>query len=107
MRKLQILFLFLSVSAILGFKCTSKAYKNTENKIITGAEQTEKYLPILKGKRVGILANPTTVIGKSHLVDSLQKLGINIVKVFGLNTVSEEMPPTVLKSVTKLIQLQA
>lgn len=51
--------------------------------IRTGAEQTEKYLPYLAGKRVAIMANQTTVIGKTHLVDSLKKLGINIVKVFG------------------------
>lgn len=51
--------------------------------IKTGAEQTNLYLPLLKGKRVAILANQTTIIGKTHLVDSLQKLGINIVKVFG------------------------
>ena len=60
--------------------------KNTialSNKIVTGAEQTEAYIPYLKGKRVAILANQTAVIGKMHLVDSLQKLGINIVKVFG------------------------
>lgn len=54
-----------------------------KKEIITGAEQTEKYVPYLKGKRVAILANQTTIIGKSHLVDSLKKLGINIVKVFG------------------------
>ena len=51
--------------------------------IKTGADQTEKYLSYLKGKRVAILANPTSVIGKTHLVDSLQSLGISIVKVFG------------------------
>jgi len=51
--------------------------------IITGAEQTELYLPLLKGKRVGVLANPTTIIKQRHLVDSLQSIGINIVKVFG------------------------
>ncbi|HEX7905444.1 MAG TPA: DUF1343 domain-containing protein [Chitinophagaceae bacterium] len=49
----------------------------------TGAEQTNLYVPYLKGKRVAILANPTSVIGKTHLVDSLMHLGINIVKVFG------------------------
>jgi uncharacterized protein YbbC (DUF1343 family) len=49
----------------------------------TGADQVEKYLPLLKGKRVAVMANPTTIIGKSHLVDSLQKLGVKIVKVFG------------------------
>jgi uncharacterized protein YbbC (DUF1343 family) len=56
----------------------------TEKKTIkTGADQTEKYLPYLKGKRVAILANLTSIIGKTHLVDSLKTLGINIVKVFG------------------------
>jgi uncharacterized protein YbbC (DUF1343 family) len=53
------------------------------SQIKTGAEQTEKYLPLIKGKRVAILANQTSVIGHAHLVDSLQKLGVNIVKVFG------------------------
>ncbi len=51
--------------------------------IKTGAEQTDKYVPYLKGKRIAILANQTTIIGKTHLVDSLKNLGINIVKVFG------------------------
>ena len=49
----------------------------------TGAEQTERYLGLLKNKRVAIMANQTTIIGKKHLVDSLQALGVNIVKVFG------------------------
>src|SRR5262245_35831200 len=56
------------------------AYKAS---IRTGAEQTEKYLPLLKGKRVAIMANQTSIIGKTHLVDSLRTLGINIVKIFG------------------------
>ena len=51
--------------------------------IRTGAEQTEKYVPYLKGKRVAILANQTSIIGKTHLVDSLNRLGIKIAKVFG------------------------
>ncbi|MBL0201655.1 MAG: DUF1343 domain-containing protein [Chitinophagaceae bacterium] len=49
----------------------------------TGAEQTEKYLSYIQGKRVAILANQTSIIGNTHLVDSLKKLGVNIVKVFG------------------------
>lgn len=54
-----------------------------EKEIITGADQTEKYLHYLEGKRVAIMANPTTIIGKKHLVDSLKSLGIHVVKVFG------------------------
>jgi uncharacterized protein YbbC (DUF1343 family) len=56
---------------------------NTSTSLRTGAEQTEKYLGYIKGKRVAILANQTSIIGKTHLVDSLQKLGVNIVKLFG------------------------
>jgi uncharacterized protein YbbC (DUF1343 family) len=51
--------------------------------IKTGADQTEKYVPYLKGKRVAILANQTSIIGPRHMVDTLQSLGVNIVKVFG------------------------
>jgi uncharacterized protein YbbC (DUF1343 family) len=54
-----------------------------QQQILTGADQIESYLPYLKGKRVAMLANQTSIIGKTHLVDSLKKLGINIVKVFG------------------------
>ncbi|MCX2451785.1 DUF1343 domain-containing protein [Pedobacter sp. PLR] len=57
--------------------------KVQENDIRTGAEQTEKYLPYLKGKRVGMVVNPTSVIGTETTVDSLLKLGVNIVKIFG------------------------
>ncbi len=66
--------------------CLAQAHriqKNNPSPIITGADQTGKYLKYLKGKRVAVLANPTTIIGHRHLVDSLQSAGINIVKVFG------------------------
>src|SRR5690606_22135330 len=80
---------FLSLLAIVALftacspKISAKKIDNAETSIKTGAEQTELYLPLLKGKRVAIMANQTTIIGKNHLVDSVQKLGINIVKVFG------------------------
>lgn len=57
--------------------------RQNAQKLKTGAEQTKRYLHLLKDKRVAIMANQTTIIGKTHLVDSLQTLGINIVKVFG------------------------
>lgn len=51
--------------------------------IKTGAEQTEKYLPLLKGKRVGMVVNPTSIIGTQTSVDSLLKRGVKIQKIFG------------------------
>jgi len=53
------------------------------SEIKTGAEQTEKYLPLLKGKRVGMVVNPTSVIGTQTVVDSLLKQGVKIQKIFG------------------------
>ena len=46
------------------------------------ADQIYKYLPFIKGKRIGLVVNQTSVIGKTHLVDSLIKLGCNIQKIF-------------------------
>lgn len=62
---------------------STQAQSTKSTQIITGAEQLDQYLPYLAGKRVAILANKTTIIGKTHLVDSLKRLGVNIVKVFG------------------------
>ncbi len=78
---------FLMMLLVISTSCaTTQQNQNSVNNtepIRTGAEQTEKYLPLLKGKRIAIMANPTTIIGNTHLVDSLKSLGINIVKVFG------------------------
>lgn len=52
-------------------------------KIITGADQTDKYLGYLKGKRVAMVVNQTSIIGNKLSVDSLKKLGITIVSIFG------------------------
>ena len=50
--------------------------------IITGAEQTERYFPLLQQKRVGVCFNPTSVIENTHLVDTLISAQINVVKIF-------------------------
>ena len=50
--------------------------------IKTGAEQTAVYFPWLRDKRIAIVANPTSMIGKVHLVDSINHAGFLIKKVF-------------------------
>lgn len=54
-----------------------------QNNIKTGAQMMEEYLPLLKGKRVGLFANQTSMVGTIHLVDTLMKSGINIAMIFG------------------------
>lgn len=74
MRKLFTLVLFA-----LCFSTVFAAKKS----IVTGAERLDEYVPYLKGKRVAMLGNPTSVVGKEHLVDVLTKNGVKVVKVFG------------------------
>ena len=54
--------------------------------VLVGANDTESYLKLLRGKKVGIVANQTSVIfknvGYTHLVDSLVALKIEIKTVF-------------------------
>ena len=53
-----------------------------QNRIETGAEQTGRYLPLLEGRRVGIMTNHTGTVGRTHLVDTLRSLGVDIRVVF-------------------------
>ena len=53
------------------------------NSIQTGADRINVYLPFIKGKTVGIFANQTSMVGNTHLVDTLMKLGVNIKVIFG------------------------
>ncbi|MCF8368089.1 MAG: DUF1343 domain-containing protein [Bacteroidales bacterium] len=85
MIKYLVSFLFL----LLLFQACSNAQQNKitlsdqNAPVIVGAERLEKYLPLLPGKRVAIMANQTSMIGGTHLVDSLLALKTDIVKVFG------------------------
>jgi uncharacterized protein YbbC (DUF1343 family) len=47
-----------------------------------GAERTEVYFPLLKDKKIAIVANQTSLIGKTHLIDSLRRAGIKVMKIF-------------------------
>lgn len=50
--------------------------------VIPGAWRTAVYFPLLKDKKVGVVANQTSMIKEVHLVDSLISAGIKVVKVF-------------------------
>lgn len=54
----------------------------SETALRTGAECTEHYLPLLEGKRVAVCGNQTSVVGKTHLVDTLLSRKVNVVKLF-------------------------
>lgn len=72
-------FLLLSVS------CQSQQASSVSSKtsVQTGADQIGTFYKSLLGKRVALVVNHTSLIGKTHLADSLKSLGVNIVKIFG------------------------
>ena len=49
---------------------------------VSGAMDMDNYLHFLEGQRVGVVANQTSLIGSTHLVDSLVSLGVNITRIF-------------------------
>lgn len=49
---------------------------------VSASMQLDDYLPLIEGKRVGVVANQTSIVGDTHLVDTLLSLGINIKKIY-------------------------
>lgn len=82
--KIYTLFLvaILSLNAVAqGITQINNTIK-TINDIQVGADRTQEYLPLLKNKSVAIVANQSSNIKNTHLVDSLVALGVNVKKVF-------------------------
>ncbi|MBT1705720.1 exo-beta-N-acetylmuramidase NamZ family protein [Chryseosolibacter indicus] len=74
---LLLVFLFFSA------RLRSNDNLSTSTEIVTGADQVDQYIGYLKGKRVGMVVNQTSIIGNTLSVDSLLSLGINVTTIFG------------------------
>ena len=53
-----------------------------KSQVTVGAECTDHYLPLLEGQRVAVCGNQTSMVGQTHLVDTLMALDVNVVKIF-------------------------
>lgn len=62
--------------------CAQSQKLEKQQHVVTGADRTEVYFPLLKNKTVAVFANQTSVIGNTHLVDSLIHSGIRVRKIF-------------------------
>ena len=67
---------------LIAEKTQEKIIRAYNNNIVVGAEILDKYLPILQGKSIGILANHSSLVKNQHLVDTLLALNQNVIKVF-------------------------
>ncbi len=70
MSKYTFLYLFFQLCFFIGLGQTC------------GADQSQLYLPMLKGKRVGLVVNQTAQVGKVHLVDFLKSKQVTITGIF-------------------------
>ncbi len=64
----------LILAIIISISLTTYA----QQKITTGAERLNVYLPLLEGKKVGVMVNQTAIVGDQHLVDVLLEKGVDL-----------------------------
>ena len=76
-------YFFLSVIFFSYIRSFSQTGIQSYTSVVTGAQQTELYLPKLKNKKIAIVTNASGIIGTRHLVDTLLKHKLKIVKIFG------------------------
>ena len=84
MLKIQHLIIYALTISVFSF---GSNHKRNKSNVIVGANQILEYQNIIKNKRIGIIANHTSVIFKdngeyTHLIDSLVSLNYNIKKIF-------------------------
>ena len=94
MFKFQNLIPFLYLTFIFSIYPNTKT-NDVKSTVIVGANQISKYENHIKNKRIGVVANHTSVIFKknltyTHLIDSLIKLDFDV-KVFARSTDLEEL----------------
>ena len=70
-------YLFLPILLLSTF-----IFAQSEAPIRVGAELTDSYFSLLKGKRIAVMTNQTGMAGDEHLVDMLVRYRFNIVGIF-------------------------
>ena len=68
LKKISLLFFTLSFSLFA--------------QIVTGASSSAEYLPKLKGKNVALVVNQSSLVNGEHLVDSLLRHHVHVIKIF-------------------------
>ena len=78
---ITIIICFICFFSVMAQK-TPSSLERTGGEVIVGAEQTDEYFPLLKGKRIALFSNATGVVKDKHLLDVLVENGFNVVAVF-------------------------
>lgn len=73
------IFITISIFVLIVF---SAGCSETKNLPVPGASQIDQYKHLITGKRVAIVANQTSIVYQTHLVDTLLRIGINVSTIF-------------------------
>jgi uncharacterized protein YbbC (DUF1343 family) len=76
---LKNVFLFL-ICFVIGSQVLNSQV--VPKRVIPAAERLILYKPAIKNKTIALVANHTSMVGKTHLVDTLISMGANIKKIF-------------------------
>jgi len=53
-----------------------------ESPVVVGAARTERYVPLLQGKRIALLSNQTGMVGDRHVLDIMLEKGLQVTTIF-------------------------
>ena len=81
MKRIAHLLLFLAMT-ISTMACGQSIRLIPKEAYVSGALCTDCYLSMLEGKAVGVVANQTSIVGETHLVDTLLASGVNVKRIF-------------------------
>lgn len=79
--------IYLALLMVLSLGCSPQAKTQTlrlipKEEYPCGAQDTDNYLQLIEGKSVGVVANQTSLVGSTHLVDTLLSLHVDVARIF-------------------------
>ncbi len=82
--------LIFALAALLTVGCANASRQTSQDAVpadgqkdvVVGAARVDRYVPLLKGKRVAILSNHTGMVGGKHSLDIMLENGVNVTTIF-------------------------
>ncbi len=74
--------IFLALFVCFSCHNTTSSGQLVQHRILPGADRPTEYLPLLKGRKIGVIVNHTSMVGSKHLIDFLTSQQIQVTKIF-------------------------
>ncbi len=74
--------IFIHIALLVFITLSCQAQETPTDQKLPACYQTDEYFPLLEGKRIGLIANQSSLINGKHLLDSLLNAGLKVQAVF-------------------------